>query len=129
MATIKQLTTRRNIKKQKAIELWRETHGHISNICRTLDIERKTFYAWLKADKAFAQALFDAEAELNDEVRDALIQKIANGDMTGIIFYLKNRHPDFLEKKPNTMVQVNVSPILNGESRKIKPITEIKQVK
>lgn len=123
----KQLTTRTAIKKKRAIELWRETHGHISNICRAIDVERKTFYSWMKKDPEFAQSLVDAESELNDEVRDALIQKVANGDMTGIIFYLKSRHPDFMEKKNQTLVQVNVTPLLGGESRKNKPIAEIRQ--
>ena len=95
----KQITTTQDIKKKRIIELWRETRGHVSNTCRAVPITRKTFYSWLKKDQKFAQALVDAEAELNDDVRDALIQKIADGDMTAIIFYLKKRHPDFKDKK------------------------------
>jgi hypothetical protein len=103
-----QLTTKTALKKVKAIELWKETKGHISNICRAIGIERKTFYTWLKKDPDFATALLDSEAELNDDIREALIQKCADGDMTAIIFYLKNRHPDFLQR-PQTLVQVNNS--------------------
>lgn len=95
----KHLTTKTAIKKAKAIELWRETRGHISNMCRAIPITRKTFYSWMKKDPEFATAIVGAEEELNDDVRDALIQKIADGDMTAIIFYLKNRHPDYLQHK------------------------------
>jgi hypothetical protein len=102
----KQLTTKSDLKKARAIELWRETHGHITNICKAIDVERKTFYTWMKNDPTFSTALFDSEQELNDDIREALIQKCADGDMTAIIFYLKNRHPDYLQR-PQTLVQVN----------------------
>lgn len=92
--------------KSKAVELWRETRGHISNICRSLDISRTTFYNWMNEDKEFALSLVDAESELNDDVRDALVQKVADGDMQAITFYLKNRHPDF-KQTPNALVQIN----------------------
>ena len=98
-------TTKMTLKKDQAIELWRETRGHISNICRSLGIARSTFYEWMQ-DPEYARKLIDAEQELGDDVRDALIQKIADGDMTAIIFYLKKRHPDFVDK-PTTLVQVN----------------------
>ena len=42
---------------------------------------------------------------LNDEIRDVLIQKEGSGDMTAVIFYLKKRHPDF--KDTPTLFQIN----------------------
>jgi len=107
MVDNRQIVTKSDIKKQKAVELWRETHGHISNICRAIGINRDTFYNWLKADPAFSMSLVEAEGELNDDIRDALIQKAADGDMAAIIFYLKKRHPDFLDK-PQVLNQINV---------------------
>lgn len=86
------------IKKERAIELWRETHGHISDICRTIGISRTTFYNWLEKDPEFVNSLAEAEGELNDDIRNVLIQKAADGDMTAVIFYLKNRHPDFKQQ-------------------------------
>lgn len=49
----------------------------------------------MRDDPDFAKGIVDAEYELNDDVREALIHQIADGNMTAIIFYLKNRHPDF----------------------------------
>lgn len=97
------------IKKPQAVELWRETHGHISKICSALGISRTTFYNWMNDDPEFATALVDAEAELSDDIREVLISKAAEGDMTAVIFYLKNRHPDFKQqdKAPQVAVQVN----------------------
>lgn len=89
--------------KARAVELWRETHGHISNLCRATGISRKTYYDWLKGDPEFAQAIEDAEAELNDEMRDALVNKAAGGELGAITYWLDRRHPEF-KKAP---VQIN----------------------
>ncbi len=96
-----------SIKKDNAIELWRETHGHISNICRAIGISRTTFYEWMQ-DPEFSMRLVDAESELNDDIRDVLVSKAADGDMTAVIFYLKSRHPDF-KPAPTTNVAVQVN--------------------
>lgn len=105
MATV-QISTKSDIKKAKFIELWRQTNGHISDCCRTLGMRRETFYSWLHKDQEFAKALIEAEGELNDDIRNALIDKAGSGDLGAIIFYLRKRHPDFLDR-PN-LTQVNV---------------------
>ena len=89
------------LKKIAAVEAWRETRGHITNTCRVAEVGRTTYYEWLKDDENFAQAIEDAEAELNDDVREVLVHKAGDGDMTATIFYLKSRHPDF-NPKPRT---------------------------
>jgi len=110
-----QIATKQAIKKNRAIELWRETRGHITNMCRAIPVTRRTFYSWLKKDREFATAIINAEEELNDDVRDALIQKIADGDMTAIIFYLRRRHPDFADQ-PTHLTQIK------GEKIEVKII-------
>jgi len=117
MAKTKQLTTKQAIKKANAIEAWQKTNGHVTNLCKIVGITRKTFYSWMKKDPEFALGIVDAEAELNDEVRDALISKIADGDMTAIIFYLRRRHPDFQDRsfiQQNNQFNLDVKPILGG---------------
>ncbi len=94
----KQITTKSAIQKAKLVGLWTDTRGHISNMCRSVGVTRKTFYKWLKEDKEFNQAIQNAEWDLHDDVRDALIQKIADGSSTDIQFYLRKRHPDFIDK-------------------------------
>lgn len=103
-----QITTKQDIKKKRAIELWGQTQGHISDICRTIDVTRKTFYTWLHNDPAFAEALLDAEAELNDDLKNVLVKKAGEGSTAELIFYLKSRHPDFKQSdKPTTAIQIN----------------------
>lgn len=96
-----------DLKKDQAIELWRQTHGHITNICKAIGISRTTFYEWLQ-DPEYAMKLVDAEQELNDDIRDVLISKAADGDMTAVIFYLKSRHPDFKQEKMQVNQQFNI---------------------
>ncbi len=93
-------------KKIEAIELWRTTHGHISNICRAIGISRQTYYDWLNEDMEFNLAIQETEGELNDDMREALIAKGADGSSSDIQFYLKNRHPDF-KPQPTTLIQNN----------------------
>lgn len=92
--------------KEQAIELWRTTRGHISNICRAIGISRQTFYDWLNEDPVFNARIQEAEAELNDDMREALIQKGAEGSSSDLQFYLKARHPDF-KPQPTTLIQNN----------------------
>ena len=92
--------------KLRAVVLWKETRGHISNICRAIGISRQTFYDWLKEDEEFNKAIQEAEWELHDEVRDALIQKIADGSSSDIQYYLNRRHPEF-KPQPQVLIQNN----------------------
>ena len=93
-----QIDTKSAIKKHKLIQLWKDTRGNITEMCAAVKVQRNTFYSWLKKDPEFNKAIQDAEWGLHDEVRDALIQKIAEGSSSDIQFYLKKRHPDFMDK-------------------------------
>ena len=97
------------VKKEKFIENYKSTNGNITSSALIAGIDRGTYYNWLENDKDFALSIMDCEADLNDEIRQVLIQKASEGDMTAVIFYLKNRHPDFKQqdKAPQVAVQVN----------------------
>jgi hypothetical protein len=93
-------------KKEKFLENYSKTNGNITDSAAIAGINRGTYYNWLESDKDFALAVMDSEANLNDEIRQVLISKAAEGDMTAVIFYLKNRHPDF-KPQPTTLIQNN----------------------
>jgi len=95
------------VKKDKFVELYRQTMGHISDSCSAVGITRNTYYNWLENDENFLKKIIEAESELNDDIRDVLVKKAGEGDMTAVIFYLKNRHPDFKEK-PSYLQQINI---------------------
>lgn len=94
------------LKKEKFIDAYKKTNGNITDSALIAEIDRGTYYNWLKDDDKFAMTILDSEANLNDEIRQVLIQKAAEGDMTAVIFYLKNRHPDF-KPQPTTLIQNN----------------------
>ena len=104
---IKSTTQITQAKKARFVELYKQLNGHITDAAAGTGIERKTYYNWLDSDKEFTQAIMETEMELNDEIRDILINKAASGDMTAVIFYLKNRHPDF-KQQPTIIQQFNV---------------------
>lgn len=95
------------LKKEKFLETYKATMGNITQSSQVAGIARGTYYNWLEADKDFALQILDSEADLNDDIRQVLIQKAGEGDMTAVIFYLKNRHPDFKQREPTTAIQIN----------------------
>lgn len=65
-------------------------------------VSRSTFYRWKKEDEEFAYAAEKAIREghglINDLAESQLISNIKNGNMTGIIFWLKYHHSDYSER-------------------------------
>ncbi len=102
------------LKKEKFVEAYKKTNGNITDSASITGVARATYYNWLDKDDKFAMKILDSEADLNDEIRQVLIAKAAEGDMTAVIFYLKNRHPDF-KQQPQVLIQQNFSKILQDE--------------
>lgn len=94
------------LKKDKFVEAYKATNGNITDSSSIAGIDRRTYYNWLEDDKEFAMNILDSEADLNDSIRQVLIERAGSGDMTAVIFYLKNRHPDF-KPVPTTLIQNN----------------------
>ena len=106
------------LKKDKFIENYKVTNGNITSSAQIAGIDRGTYYNWLENDKDFALNIMDCEADLNDEIRQVLISKAAEGDMTAVIFYLKNRHPDFKQQNQAPQVAVQVNNIIAEKKEK-----------
>lgn len=70
--------------------------------CEKLGISRATFYRWKKKDEKFAGevdlALQEGSQLINDMAESQLIAEIKNGNLTGIIFWLKNHHKNYSPK-------------------------------
>lgn len=116
----KTLTKLDNVKKAEFIKTYRNPQimGNISTVCQTIGIVRQTYYDWLEKDETFRQLISEAKMEMCDTAEEVLYARGLEKDTTALIYWLKNRHPDFNEneKKFNqTNVQVNI-PIL-GEMK------------
>ena len=84
--------------------------ANISATCKSLGIDRQTFYNRRKKSKELDQALKHIEESLVDFAESKLMQAITESNLTAIIFYLKTkgRHRGYVEK---TEVEASVNPV------------------
>jgi len=70
--------------------------------CKKLSIGRATYYRWKKEDPQFADeaelAIMEGAQLVNDMAESQLINSIKEGNLTGIIFWLKNHHRNYSPK-------------------------------
>jgi len=70
--------------------------------CEKVGVSRATFYRWKKSDPKFADkadiALNEGSQMINDMAESQLISAIKEGNLTGIIFWLKNHHKQYSPK-------------------------------
>ena len=88
--------------------------------CKKIGISRATFYRWKKEDKKFANEAESAIEEglglINDMAESQLITAIKDGNLTGIIFWLKNHHRQY---SPKLEVTTKDGDVLLTEEQKI----------
>lgn len=106
-------------KKAMFVDFYTRLNGNITDSCAAVPINRQTYYNWLENDEIFRNAIIEAESGLNDTIRQVLIDKAGSGDMTAVIFYLKNRHPDF-KPQPTTLIQNNFGEFAKKELEEFK---------
>lgn len=86
---------RQSKQKEMFIEQLKKT-PIVQVVCEKIGITRTTYYRWHKADKAFAEAadmaLADGSGLVNDLAESQLMTAIRDGNLTAIIFWLKNHH-------------------------------------
>lgn len=71
-------------------------------VCNKIGIGRTTYYRMREQDPDFAKKADKAISRGTEFVCDVaesqLLSAIQNGDLTAIIFWLKNKHPDYKQK-------------------------------
>jgi hypothetical protein len=86
--------------------------------CQKTNISRATYYRWRDKDNDFREksdiALKEGISLVNDMAESQLISAIKEGNMTGIIFWLKNRHQNY----DTTKLQIS-----SGTVDKDEPLT------
>jgi len=72
--------------------------------CEKTGIARSTYYRWLDDDDEFnnriREAIRKGKSLINDMAESKLISAIQNGNTTAIIYWLKNNHKGYIERKP-----------------------------
>ena len=73
-------------------------------VCEKIGIARSTYYRWIEDDKEFdnkiKEAIRKGKLLINDMAESKLISAISNGNMTAIVYWLKNNHKGYIERKP-----------------------------
>lgn len=74
----------------------------IQTACNKVGISRATYYRWREDDAEFTKladkALKFGKNLINDLAESQLLSAIQDKNMTAIIYWLKNHHPDYTPK-------------------------------
>lgn len=91
--------------------------------CKNAGIGRATYYRWRKEDEKFAEesdeSLYSGKKIVNDLAESQLMKAVRDGNMTGIIFWLKNNHPDYKTKVEVTGRLENSNKLTSEEEAQI----------
>jgi hypothetical protein len=81
----------------------------VETACQKVGVSRASYYRWKTEDPAFAKeadaAVTDGTKLINDAAESQLLTAIKDGNLTAIIFWLKNKHPDYKQ----TMFQSGIA--------------------
>jgi len=77
--------------KKALLEALEKSLGVVTTACKSVGLDRATFYRYYHADEAFRQAVDDIENVALDFSESNLHKRIAAGDTTAIIFHLKTK--------------------------------------
>lgn len=80
------------------LEKYADSKGIITSACAMTGIDRSTYYDWIDNDPEFKDKVLKLGREQIDYVHDKLLAGIVDDNITAIIFYLKNKHPDYRQK-------------------------------
>ena len=74
--------------------LYRDEHLTDDDVAKKLGINRKTLYEWRKKSDKLNNAINLGKELTDQQVENALYKSAMSGNVTAMIFWLKNRKPD-----------------------------------
>jgi len=115
--------TKRRIEKDKEefLELLRESTGIVTIACQRKGIVRGTFYNWYNTDPEFKKKVEEIKKEQVGVVEDRLLKAILEGNISGIIFYLRCKHPEFRPRSEISFDKETVDQALDKIKKIIEP--------
>lgn len=82
------------------LEGWARDGLTDEQIAHNCGITAKTLYEWKNKYSDFSESLKKGKEVVDYKVENALVNKAMSGDVTAMIFWLKNRRPDKWRDKP-----------------------------
>ena len=127
----KAIEKRQNKFKELIIEQLKKT-PIIEVAAQKVGIGRASYYRWRHQDEKFAQeaenALFEGVSFMNDLAESKLLSSVKEGNLTGIIFWLKNRHDAYKTRVEISSGQKDEVVITDEQEEIIKKAIGLSQI-
>ena len=115
------MSTKKNTltKKQKQfIEAYEKNATNISRTCKSLGIDRMTYYRWREANATFKSQCDAIEEGMIDFAESMLYRQIKDGNTSAIIFFMKTKarkrgYAERVEVEHSGSIDIE-STVLNG---------------
>ena len=101
------------------IEGWAKDGLTNEQISKNLGISKVTFYKYKESCSELNELLKKSKAVVDYEVENALYKSAINGNVSAMIFWLKNRRPDKWKKKEPAEIELQAKELALRE-RKLK---------
>lgn len=90
------------LKKKAFIQAYVKAFGNVTVACQAVEVDRATFYQWMKTNKEFKTQIESLEPQevFCDFLESKLVSRVQKEDTTAIIFALKTKakHRGYIEK-------------------------------
>lgn len=98
----------------------------IDQVAKYIGISQDTIYRWIKDFPEFSEAIKTGKRQANAIIENRLFQKAASGNMTAIIFYLKNNWRD---KYNDSTLGPEERKMIQAKMRKLEADTRVSEAK
>jgi len=94
---------RTRIKKEMFLEALAKTLGDITDACKIIEINKKTYYEWMREDERFKDAVRQVHVEAIDDVKSIAIKLVRRAHPPTVRWWLQCKTEEF---KPKSAVEV-----------------------
>lgn len=99
------------VEKLQLLEEWSTQGLYIKDIAAKMGISVTTVYDWMNKNPEIAAAIKKGRDKSIDMVENALFKSAINGNVTAMIFYLKNRAPERYKDRVDNNINTDIKDI------------------
>lgn len=77
--------------KRKFLKVYKENYALIYDACDRIGISKETLYNWMEADEDFKKKVEHIKEHVGDLVEGKLMERILQGNVASIMFWLKTQ--------------------------------------
>ena len=99
------------VEKLQLLEEWSTQGLYIKEIAAKMGISVSTVYDWMNKNPKIAAAIKKGRDKSIDMVENALFKSAINGNVTAMIFYLKNRAPERYKDRVDNNINTDIKDI------------------